>query len=245
MPPCLVLTRPQASAQSFAQQAQAHGWSGEVLIAPLIEIRLFDLPDNLLDGIATLIATSRHAIAALAKGTKRRDMPLWTVGPGTAQAARAAGFRHVFEAGGDAKALLRDLKEAGVAGPFLHLRGNHVATDLVAALAAIGHQAQGCIVYAQDALPLSLQAQQRLQAGGDLVLAVFSPRSGALLAAQLQALDLSRAGLHLVAISTAATQPLEGLSLASRRIAAQPDADGMLAALAATHAALEPLGKPS
>lgn len=245
MPPCLVLTRPCAQAKEFAAQARAQGWTGEVLIAPLMDIRLHALPAAALDGGATLIATSRHAVAALARGTARRDLPLWAVGPGTAQAARKAGFVCVHEAGGDARALMRDMQAAGSQGPFLHLRGAHVAADIVAELRALGHQAQGLIVYSQDARPLQAQARARLQAGGSFVLSAFSPRSAALLVAELPALDPARTTLHAIAISDAAAAPLAQVPLASCTIAQSPDAKGMLAALAATQATLEPWEKPS
>lgn len=245
MPPCLVLTRPRAQAEDFAAQARARGWTGEVLIAPLMEIRMHDLPAGALDGVRTLIATSRHAMSAFGRGRTGRDLPLWAVGPGTAQAARRAGFTTVREAGGDARALLRDLQASGAQGPFLHLRGAHVAADIVADLRAQGHQAKGVIVYGQDAIPMQSPAKTRLQAGGVLVLPVFSPRSARLLVAQLNALDLAATALHAMAISEAAAAPLSELSLTSCRIASRPDAGAMLAALAATQAALEPLQKPS
>ena len=245
MLPCLVLTRPRAQAEEFAAEARARGWTGDVLIAPLMEIVLHDLPGDALDGVTTLIATSRHAIAAVARSAKRRDLPLWAVGPGTAQAARQAGFATVHEAGGDARALIRDLREAGATGPFLHLRGAHVAADIVAELGALGHEARGAIVYSQDATQLDAQALSRLQAGGIFVLSAFSPRSATLLVKALHALDMRNSVLHAIAISAAAAAPLRDLPLSSCRIAARPDADAMRIALSATQATLEPLQKPS
>lgn len=245
MSACLVLTRPRASAEQFAQAARAQGWTGEVVIAPVLDIVLGTVPQAALATARTVIVTSRHAVAALAQGRAARDLALWAVGPGTAQAARDAGFRNLSEAGGDARALMRDLQAAGAQGPFLHLRGSHVAVDIAGDLRALGHVAQSCEVYRQDRLPLSGQVRARLQSGGIFVLPVFSPRSAALLAADVAQLDISAAQLHLIAISAAAAAPFDPLPVASARIAARPDAREMLAALAATQAELEPLEKPS
>lgn len=242
---CLLLTRPHAQAEQFAAQALQQGWRGEILIAPLIDIALLPLPFRALDRIRTGIVTSRHAVAALARGTQQRDLPLWAVGPATAQAARQAGFTIVHEAGGDARALIRDIEAAGTLGPFLHLRGAHVAADIISELRALGHEAKGLVVYSQDALPLEPQARTRLQAGGVFVLAAFSPRSATLISGALRKLALTGSQLHGVAISPAAAKALAELPMASCRIASAPDAPGMLAALAATQAELEPFGKPS
>lgn len=245
MRPCLVLTRPHASSEAFAAMAKAAGWRGDTLIAPLIEIALAPPPPQVLQKARVLIFTSQHAVAAMAQASPDRDWPVWAVGPRTAEAARNLGFSHVHQAGGDAKALLADLAQAQAEGPFLHLRGDHVAADIVAALRAQGHQAEGRIVYGQVARPLDPSAQTRIGQGGDLVLAVFSPRSAALLVAALESVNLSAARLHLVAISQAAAQPAAGLPLSGCQIAQTPDSQGMLASVSATQAMLEPLEKPS
>ncbi len=245
MPPCLLLTRPRAAAEAFAQSIRAAGWRGEVLVAPLMRIAHLPLAEADLEGAATLIATSRHAIEALARATGRRDMRLWVVGPGTAAAAQAEGFEKLQVAGGDAQALLRDIAQAGARGPFLHLCGAHVAADIAGSLRRHDHEARAQIVYRQDALPLSSAAKARIRAGGDLLCPVFSPRSGRLLAAELSALDMSRARLHMVSISPnadAATAHLRGFS---RRIAARPDNAHMTVEIIACQAKLEPVEKPS
>ena len=246
MRPCLVLTRPQASSETFAEMARMAGWQGEVVIAPLIEIALISPPPDILQRARVLIFTSQHAVAAMAQHENARHWPVWAVGPRTAEAARASGFSEVHQAGGDAKALLSDLDAAGETGPFLHLRGDHVAADIVSALRSRGHAAQGVVVYSQQARSLSAAAKTRIMQGGDLVLAVFSPRSAALLVSELAALRTGEATrLHLVAISPAAAEAARVLGPASTSIAVTPDASGMLTALAATQAMLEPLEKPS
>ncbi|TVP70583.1 MAG: uroporphyrinogen-III synthase [Rhodobacteraceae bacterium] len=246
MRPCLVLTRPRPTATDFAQKARAAGWHGEILVAPLMEITLTPPAPKLLDEAAVLIFTSQHGIESFTRATSARHWPVWTVGPRTAAGAHRAGFTDIAQAsGGNAASLLADLNAAAIAGPVLHLHGAHLACDLTSHLRARGLQAHGCVVYDQRPVALCAQARARLQQGGDLVLSTFSPRSSRLLRTQILDLNLSRARLHMIAISTAAATELQVLPLIHSRIADTPDAAGMLAALGCLQAALEPSEKPS
>lgn len=245
MRPCLLLTRPEPAASAFSESLRKAGWRGEVLVAPLMRIVTLPLAESVLNGVATVIATSMHGVRALAQATERRDIRLWTVGPGTAAAARSEGFLDIHVAGGDAPALLRDMAQTGAKGPFLHLRGTHVAADIVAALRAAGHEARAEIVYRQEALTLDPAAKARILAGSDLVCPVFSPRSGRLLAEELAKLDLRHNSIHLVAISENAAMPVKHLACASRVIASRADRSGMLQEILALQPKLEPWEKPS
>ncbi len=243
MPPCLFLTRPARESAAFADAARAAGWRGAVFCAPLMRIDLEPPSEDALARAGTLIVTSQHAVAALAQATARRDWPVWCVGPRTAQAARAAGFAHVHQAGGDARALLAELRAARPPAPLLHLRGAHVACDLAAAL-----QAQALVVYRQEALTLPREAAERVAAGGVLVLPVFSPRSARLLVAALAPLRHDAAHKELLAISPAARDAAlaasNGVDWAGVTVAARPDAQSMCAALMRLQARLEPYEKP-
>jgi uroporphyrinogen-III synthase len=243
-PPCLLLTRPQEDAQRFADLASADGWEGDILISPLIEIILHPVSEAALAQAASLVFTSQHGVAALVAATARRDWPVWAVGPRTAQAARAAGFGQVHQAGGDAAALLDDLVQTPPVQPVLHLRGAHAASDIAQLLGERGLRAEGLVAYTQTACPLSSVAKARLEAGGDVVAPVFSPRSARLLADSLADVSHTSTRLYPIAISAAAALPLAGLGLQPCIIAARPDVPAMRGALLATQAKLEPWAKP-
>jgi uroporphyrinogen-III synthase len=242
--PCLVLTRPKVESQRFAQQARDAGWRGEILIAPLLEIVLLPLEEAEIFLARTLVLTSQHAVSALTLATDRRDWDVWAVGPRTAQAALHAGFATVHQSGGDAKALLADLAQAPLQGPVLHLRGRHAIADIAAALRALGYDASSIVGYEQ--LPRNLDdcAVQRLQHGGDLVLPVFSPRSGRLLAKALQSITTTKTRVHLLGISEAALKAVFFEPAASRHIAARPDAASICSKLGEVQQTLEPARKP-
>ncbi len=244
MPPCLLLTRPEAESAAFAQAARAAGWRGDILCAPLMRILHDPPPETALTKARTLVVTSQHGVAALQQATARRDWPVWCVGPRTAEAARHAGFAQVRVADGDAVSLRAVLLDTSPPAPVLHLRGEHAAMDLASELQAAGVDAHALVVYRQVAQGLSQAAQERLAQGGDILLPVFSPRSARLLVAALIPLRLDAARLHLVAISAAARDAAQGVDWQSIHCAARPDAPSMLQALARLQATLEPLKKP-
>lgn len=177
------------------------------------------------DGAAGLVLTSANAVAAVAG---LRGLPAWCVGPGTAAAARAAGFQ-ARESGGDAVALLADLRRERPGGRLVHAHGRHLARDIAADLTAEGFDITGVAVY--DAAPLDWPAGVLTALRGRRVVApLFSPRAAAEFAARLG--DAVPPGLRIVAISARCAERL-GAGLRDRaRIAARPDADAMRAALA-------------
>ncbi|MCC5961522.1 MAG: uroporphyrinogen-III synthase [Rhodobacteraceae bacterium] len=252
MPPCLILTRPRHESARFAHDARQAGWRGAIVCAPLLRIEPLPVPPHVLAGAGSLVVTSQHAVTALARATRRRDWPIWCVGPRTGQAAQAAGFAQVRVAGGDAVSLRARLIADPPREPVLHLRGNHAAMDIAAELRAQGIEAQAQVVYRQEALALPAEAAARFAQGGDLVLPVFSPRSARLLVAALAPLRPDAAHLHLLAISAAARDAAlagpdngaRGLVWQGVQVAARPDAPAMLAGILALQAALEPLKKP-
>ena len=237
--PCLVLTRPRPESARFAEQARDAGWRGEIVIAPLLEIVLHPLREAQFSDARTLVVTSQHAVSALVQATDRRDWLVWAVGPRTAEAARTAGFANVHQSGGDAKALLTELTQSPPPAPIVHIRGYHAAADIAAVLKAQGIDASALVGYEQVAIPLAQEALRRLRTGGDVVMPVFSPRSGRLLAAAVQAIGGQSAKVHLIGISAAALQATTIVSVASRHIAARPDAGSMCNAVASVQHALE------
>ena len=226
--PHLLLTRPRAQSERFAARLGAR-WPGlAVTMAPLMEIVLQPARADAADGMRGLIFTSENGVAGFLAGCARRDLPVWCVGPRTAETARAAGFGTVHVAGGDAQALLSMLVQTAPPGPLLHLRGQHAARAIADDLRAAGIAAQALVVYDQRARPLDSAARALLERPGEVIVPLFSPRTARLFAASLHDITL-RARIHPIAISTAAAQPLSESHAATLHIASAPDATAMLA----------------
>lgn len=235
----LLLTRPRASAEEFAIAAR---WAGKVVISPVLRVTLRNVAAPGAD--EGVILTSQHGVQALAKVSARRDWQIWCVGPGTLAAARAAGFTDLRMGGGTAQSLRDMLCATPPDCPVVHMRGAHVVADLVSDLTAAGLRARALVCYDQHAQELTKDARAVLMADGQVVVPVFSPRSARLFAQAWRKLDGPQAQLHVVAISAGAADGVSGLPLQTLRVAQTPDMQGMLAALRAMQAALEPEKNP-
>jgi uroporphyrinogen-III synthase len=99
----ILVTRPLEDGQQIAARLAEMGH--QAVLAPLLEPRFFEGPEPALDGVQAILATSANGIRALIRRTRRRDIPIFAVGPQTAEEAAKAGFTEVRSADGDAVAL--------------------------------------------------------------------------------------------------------------------------------------------
>lgn len=232
----LLLTRPRAQSEAFAALlAERLPGRFAVIVGPLIGIVPVAAPLDL-TGVQGLAFTSANGVEQFAARTTDRSKPAWCVGAMTAAAAEAAGFQ-AWSADGDMR-VLADLIAARWrpgAGCVLHLRGRHAAGDLVGRLAEAGIPARAAEIYDQAPQPLATEVVARLAAGQIGVVALFSPRSARLFAAEAEAGGWPPGGLTSVSLSAAADAALT-IGVGRRVVAAAPTREGMLAALAAVAA---------
>lgn len=223
MRPTILITRPEPEAGRFAERLGAVcGQEAEVLCAPVMRIVLVGkLPS--LRGDEVLIFTSRHGVAGFCQLTARRDFTCYAVGEATAVAARARGLTAIA-CGGDAGALLDRIARDAVEGPFLHLRGAHVAAEIAGTLQAAGHEASDAVVYDQQVQALSPAAHRVLTGKAPVILPLMSPRSGRLFFEQAGHI---RAPLLVAAISRRAAEAVPDGAAHELCIAEMPDAGAM------------------
>jgi uroporphyrinogen-III synthase len=206
------------------------------VIAPLLDIHFRDGPEISLDGVQAALATSANGVRALVRHTKRRDVPIYAVGPQTSAAAYDAGFTRVKNAQGDGDALAE--AAAGWADPkrgvLLHAAGATTKGDLAASLSARGFTVRTETLY--DAVAVQIlppSAEQALRAGALDEVLLFSPRTARIFAELVTAAGLQQACAPLTAacISAAAAAPLAQLPFRDVRIAERPEQDSLLALL--------------
>ena len=224
--PVILLTRPEASSRRMAALWAARlGDRVGFCISPLMEIRLDPrLPD--LSGIRTLIFTSTNGVAAYVAAKGPDNLPCYTVGDATACAARKAGLRAI-SAGGNADALIQRILQDGAPGPMLHLRGAYARGGIAERLSAQGCAVSQAVVYTQNALPLTAEAQTVLEGETPVIIPLFSPRSAALLGSGPFA-----APVHVIAISEAVANSLR-FAVEHCVVAAHPDFESMTLAIEA------------
>lgn len=210
MPPSLLLTRPEDASRRFAAGLAHLGLT--VVISPVLRIVPVAHDAAALSAAAGLVFTSVHAVPAAGPG---RGRPAICVGPATGQAARAAGFA-VTEGPGDAARMMPLLTDLGPG--WIHPHGAHIAKEL---------PVPGMVVYDQQPVPPSAQAEALLAGAGPVILPVFSPRSSRLVSDWASG---ARAPIWLAAISDAARVAWSA-GLARSVTALTPDAAGMRAAV--------------
>ena len=214
--PVLLLTRPRADADRVLSALGP--FEGRVIVSPVL--RIVAQGGTVPEG-AAVILTSAHALEGV---TVPAGTVAWCVGDRTAEAARAAGLE-ARSAGGDAADLIAMIRAAAPKGPLVHLRGEHVAADVVGALD--GFDVTERVTYRQEAAPLSEEARAALDGADPVLLPVFSPRS----ALALRDIAGRAAPRHVVAISPAVAEAAAALDPASVTVAETPDLSGMVRAL--------------
>ncbi|MCB4456989.1 uroporphyrinogen-III synthase [Leisingera sp. McT4-56] len=221
----LLMTRPLAAAESFVDGLPAGGRAGlRVIYAPLMEIRPARAPVAL-QGVKGVIFTSASGAEAASRETTVR-LPAYCVGERTAQAAAELGWQ--AEALGQcADELTAALLQQRPAAPLLHLRGAHTRGSIARRLTEAGLPCGEQIVYDQELLPLTAEAQAALAAQTDVIVPLFSPRT----ARHFANLCGDASHLHLIALSQAVAEPLKGLNCKALRVSKAPDAPAMAAAV--------------
>ena len=218
---------------AFAEAFRARfGADWPVLIAPLTEIRPLDGAMNLA-GCDAVVFTSANAVSTFCRISARRDLPAWCVGPRTAEAAAAQGFR-VTEGAGDARALAGQLIAGGGVRRVAYPRGAEVAFDLEKALDPAGIETISAILYDQVSCPVTDDLAAALACAEPHLLPLFSPASAR---RAVEAMASATAPLLVAAMSVRVADAAGPLHTRALRVADRPDAGAMLDALGALIAA--------
>ena len=146
----ILITRPQPDASIWRTQLEALGVT--VSVDPLLTINLLPPQMLRLDGIQALIATSRNGLRALRTSpalSQAITLPLYAVGPGTADLGRELGFIQIHTGPASARDLVPRLATTidAAHGRLLHLTGDKLAFDLATALNPFGIFIERATVY--------------------------------------------------------------------------------------------------
>lgn len=243
----ILITRPIEDAKPLADALAERGL--EVLIEPLLEIRHLDDAAMDLDEVRALLFTSANGVRAFAALSPRRDLRAFTVGDGSAEAARQAGFADVESAKGDIEALAalvvdRMKPEDGI---LFHAAGTVTAGDLKARLEGLGYRVRRAQLYeARIATALSTETRANLTLGGIDAVLLFSPRTAATFAELWRAAGApSLAPVQAICLSAAVAREIGSLGWAGVEIADRPDLPSMLALVDAARSKGADMAEPS
>lgn len=227
----VLVTRPFEDAHETAALLRARGH--QAVIAPLLKLNFHSGPEINLAGIQAILATSANGVRAIARRTARRDLPLFAVGPQTAEVAHASGFADVRNADGDSVALANAVPNwaSTKAGPLLHASGADGEGKLAKALAAAGFEVRTEFLYDIGTVAqLPAAVLDDLKAGRIDAILLFSPRSARIFVECASNASLGTAVEYLigVCISNAAAAELAPLKLRDIRIAERPNQASLL-----------------
>lgn len=217
----LLITRPEPGATETLAIVTGRGY--EAVSEPLLTyVPIGDAPD--LSQVQALAATSAEGVRAFARLSRRRNLPIFTVGEATAQAARLEKFLDVRSAAGDATALTRVLANLDPErGAVVHIAGRDVARRLAVPGLAI-HRA---VLYAAEPAtsfsPGVAAALSKVEFHGVLL---FSPRTAQIFARLMRSNGIRPGGLTAYCLSPSVAKGLSGLCLA--RVAERPTQEELL-----------------
>ena len=233
----LIVGRSIAQTGPLTEQIAAAGFTA--LYQPMLKVVPQQPPEDLearLGAAQAILRTSVNGVARLAELTRRRFVPVLTVGDATARRARAAGFPDVRSADGnvDSLAELCRTRLKPEEGPLVYLRARDVAGDLAGTLAAGGFRTDEIVVYAAEpATALRPRLEQALrEASVDGVL-LFSARSADIFVSLVRqsGLENACASVVLLALSPAVAAATGDMLWRSRLVAERPNGAALLETL--------------
>jgi uroporphyrinogen-III synthase len=218
----LLLTRPsEAAARFLAVLPRDLVEQLAIVVSPLLKIRPLAPPEDLADYAGAVFSSAAGVVPPPVSG-----LPAYCVGERTAEAAAGAGWQsHVC--GDNADALVAVLPQMNVAGPLLHMHGRHTRGRVAERLSAAGLRCDARVVYEQEQMEFTGEAQQLFADQAQVVAPVFSPRTARLFAEKCS----DARGIHFLAFSEAVAEPLKILNYKSLRICKAPNSGEMAALL--------------
>jgi uroporphyrinogen-III synthase len=232
----LLVTRPQPDADETAARLRALGHTA--IVDPLLTITIGPPPVGV-ERPAALLVTSRNALRALLgwpDAAGWRDVPVFAVGPESADLARASGFADVRTGDGDARALA-DLvahEFEPAAGVILYPAARDRAARIDETLTAMGFSVRRIEAYrASAATHFGVATEVAVRQGALDGVLLYSRRTAAAFLACAAAAGLTPqlTALTFFAISAEAATPLRALPGLAVRVATRPDGESLFALL--------------
>ena len=228
----VLVTRPRDDAERTARRLSERGY--EAVVAPVLEIRpTGEAPPSLQPD--ALLFTSAHAVAWTAVLGGVQELPVFTVGSRTAEAARAAGFVDVRNAAGDASALAALVqRELPTGGTLVHVAGQNRKREPDETLRATGFHVIVWAAYRADPVAELPEPAQGLFRDGSLDAVLhYSKRSASVLVDLVERAGLGEALTvpRHVCLSADVASALTVRAGLRHIVARRPDEDSLLAAL--------------
>ena len=230
----ILITRPEPDATRWQTHLEAHGHT--TTVDPLLRIERLPLDGIDFTGVQALIATSRNGLRGLEASLARAAavaLPIYTVGPGTAELAAELGFAAIIQGPSSARELAPLIAASAdpSGGRLIHLSGDKIAFDLAAALAPAGLQVDRVTVYrSQPVTELRSATIAALSCCDIDIVTLMSPLSATTFVSLLVQYGLFKQCQRLVyvCLSENVAARVRSLNPSSVHVASRPNSDDML-----------------
>lgn len=175
---CVLVTRPREDAGPLADELTQMGF--EVMLEPLMHIKIFKNTKIPLENIQGLLFTSANGLRAFAELSSTRTLPAYCVGDATAREAEKLGFSNIHTASGDVDKLadLVALRCNPNDGGLYHAAASALAGDLANRLENKGFKyIRGILYEAIHTEALTDQTIDAIMANKVGAVLLFSPRT--------------------------------------------------------------------
>lgn len=231
----VLVTRPEPDASTTKAALETAGL--EAVVSPLMTINFEPVEDLGPGHVQAIIVTSRNAVRSLAKSPVLQgliDLPVFAVGPRTAQDAHDLGFHGVMEGPGTASELpgLIFSHSDPAGGKLVHFAGYKLAFDLEGALKERGFEVQTARCYhAQNAEQFTPAAENALRSGLLDAVVLMSPEASRTYARLLisSGLEAKAADVACVCISKSTADALKPFKPKSVNVAERANLEEVLA----------------
>ncbi len=231
----VLVTRPEPDALKLKGLIERRGY--EATVAPLLAVAYDGIEPEELEGVTTLVATSRNGLRSLLGSEALQAARLLTViavGNGTAEEARRMGFARVIKGPGTAAdlgplivSILDPMEEM-----LLYLAGERLTSDLASELQLMGFRMTARPVYRMEAArTLPSEVADAITDGTIEAVMLMSPQTAAIWVRLVErhGLGLRVRDLAHLCLSTAIAGRLSPLGEVPVEIAEAPTLEEMLA----------------
>lgn len=231
----ILVTRPEPDALKL--KAKLEALDHEVVVEPLMSLEFIEDDPIDLSEAQAVIATSRNALRALKHRrahTVAAKLPLFAVGPGTADEARKLGFEIIITGAGHARDLVPQVVSTldPQSGMLIHLAGDTLAFDMAGELAEHGFRVDQPVVYRMAAAKSLKPSTIEAIFNGEIdAVMLLSPRTADIWVSLVKKhrIDEAARGLRHLCLSPAVARRLGPLKPPRVDAAESPTLDEILA----------------
>lgn len=215
----ILITRPVAEAVVTAKELKKLGFSS--LISPMLEIVTVPFTLENSESYQAFIFTSANAVRVFSAANSTRNIPVYTVGQQTKDAAQEAGFKVAGSANGNSTDLDALLSQTGQ-GRALHIRGQDVTAPLTGTESLIVYKAELAGEFAPEII-------QKIQNGGVEAVTFYSRRTALNFIKLIDAAGLNESlqNIKALCISNEVLECVQPEKWAETYAAERPDRKGM------------------